>query len=194
MQSKKTASGKLLVGVLSAVLLISCGEQQSSTDMKQTPVERGKYLVTIGGCNDCHTPKVFTEQGPVLDEKRLLSGHPADESLAKFDPKLVAPGKWILFNQSITAAAGPWGISYAANLTPDNDTGIGLWEEKHFIGALRNGNHMGEGRPILPPMPWEPIGQLIDADMKAVFAYFKSLPPIKNRVPSPVSPDEMMAK
>jgi len=194
MQKKRALSGMSLVVILSVLFLISCGKQQSSTEMKQSQVERGKYLVTIGGCNDCHSPKIITEQGPVPDEKRLLSGHPADESFAEFDPKLVAPGKWILFSQTLTAAAGPWGISYAANLTPDNDTGIGLWEEKHFIGALRNGKHMGEGRPILPPMPWPMIGQMNDADMKAVFAYLKSLPPIKNRVPTPVPLDEIMSK
>lgn len=194
MQDKRAFPGMLLVAILSVLFLISCGKQQSSTEMKQSQVERGKYLVTIGGCHDCHSPKIITEQGPVPDEERLLSGHPADESFAEFDQKLVAPGKWILFNQTITAAAGPWGISYAANLTPDNDTGIGLWEEKHFIGALRNGKHMGEGRPILPPMPWPMIGQMNDADMKAVFAYLKSIPPIKNRVPSPVPFDEIMSK
>ena len=129
-----------------------------------------------------------------LDEARLLSGHPAEEVLPEVDVSLIAPGKWLLFNQHITAGVGPWGISYGANLTPDNNTGIGLWQEEHFINAMRSGKHMGEGRPILPPMPWQAIGKASDEDLKAMFAYLKSLKPISNQVPQPVSSEDLMAK
>jgi hypothetical protein len=57
-----------------------------------------------------------------------------------------------------------------------------------FINALRKGQHLGAGRPILPPMPWEDLGRMSDDDLKAMFAYLKSLPPVKNQVPEPVPP------
>src|ERR1044072_5906203 len=86
--------------------------------------KRGAYLVSIMGCNDCHTPKKMGPNGPVFDEDRLLSGHPAEMPVAKFDTG--TSKNWILFNQILTNYVGPWGISYSANLTPDS-TGTGSW-------------------------------------------------------------------
>ena len=154
-------------------------------------IERGRYLVTIGGCNDCHTPKVFSDGGMSPDESRLLSGHPQDAVLPEFDPELVAPGKWVLFNQHLTAAAGPWGVSFSANLTPDEETGIGAWTETVFVNALRNGKYMGTGRPLLPPMPWFNLAAATDEDLAAMFAYLQSIPPVKNHVPEPIPPPGM---
>ena len=93
----------------------------------------------------------------------------------------------------LTAWSGPWGISYAINLTPDQNTGIGIWTEDMFIKALRTGRHMGTSRPILPPMPWQEFATATDADLKAMFAYFKSLPPIQNRVPDAVIAEQPSA-
>lgn len=157
-------------------------------------VARGEFLVTFGGCGDCHTPKVFTPQGPVPDTTRLLSGSPSTTQINEVDNKLVQPGKWILFTQDITAAVGPWGASFAANLTPDIETGIGSWNEEMFINALRTGKHLGAGRPIMPPMPWELTGQHSDDDLKAMFAYLKSLKPVKNKVPDYMPPDKVFAQ
>jgi mono/diheme cytochrome c family protein len=162
---------------------------KTSTEMEQ--IKRGEYLVEIGGCNDCHSPKKFTEMGPVPDENRLLSGHPQNLALPKIDPSLIGPGKWVLMNDNLTATVGPWGVSFAANLTPDNQTGIGLWKESNFIQALRTGKHMGAGRPILPPMPWFNLAKATDEDLKAIFAYLKSLKPIRNAVPAPIPPNEL---
>jgi hypothetical protein len=150
-------------------------------------VERGRYLVTTSGCHDCHSPKVFGPHGEMeLNTDLLLSGHPADMGLpGEVDRSLVAPGKWILMNQHLTAFAGPWGTTYAANITPDEQTGIGLWKEENFVNAMRTGKHMGEGRPIMPPMPWPGVAQMTDDDLKAVFAYLKSIKPISNPVPAP---------
>ncbi|AFH50811.1 Cytochrome c [Ignavibacterium album JCM 16511] len=156
-------------------------------------VARGEFLVTFGGCGDCHTPKVFTPQGPFPDTSRLLSGSPSTTQINGVDNKLVQPGKWILFTQNITAAVGPWGASFAANLTPDVETGIGSWNEQMFINALRTGKHLGAGRPIMPPMPWELTGQHSDDDLKAIFAYLKSLKPVKNKVPDYMPPDRVFA-
>lgn len=88
-----------------------------------------------------------------------------------------------------TAWAGPWGITYSANLTPDVNTGLGIWTEEMFMKAMRTGKHMGSGRDILPPMPWNAIGRLTDEDLKAVYAYLRSIPAVTNHVPSPLSPD-----
>lgn len=151
-------------------------------------IQYGKYLVDMAGCHDCHSPKVFTAEGiPMPDSKRLLSGHPAESVLPDFDPGLVAPGKWVLFSPDLTAAVGPWGITCAANLTPNDQTGIGLWTEEVFIKALKTGKHMGAGRPIMPPMPWQNLSNLKSEDYAAIFAYLKSLPPIKNMVPVPIT-------
>ncbi|AXY75277.1 diheme cytochrome c-553 [Paraflavitalea soli] len=155
-------------------------------------IARGKYLTTIGACHDCHSPKKFGPEGPSLDEERLLSGHPAGSPLPPIDAKALTPGGWLLFAGDVTAAVGPWGISYAANLTPDSATGTGAWSEETFVKTLRTGKHLGQegGRDILPPMPWQMVRQMTDEDLKAVYTYLQSLPPVKNRVPAPVSPAE----
>lgn len=121
-----------------------------------------------------------------------MSGSPADEHLAKFDPTILQPGNYVLFTHDQTATIGPWGASFAANLTPDIETGIGGWQPEMFINALRTGKHLGAGRPILPPMPWQTIGTLSDEDLRAIFAYLKSLPPIKNKVQEPKTLSELL--
>ena len=148
-------------------------------------IARGKYLATIAGCHDCHTPKKMGPHGPEPDFSRALSGHPESVKVAAA-PKLPA-GPWIAtVSSDLTAWSGPWGISYATNLTPDTNTGLGIWTEEMFIKALKTGRHMGVSRPILPPMPWPNYAVMPDSDLKALFAYLKSLPAIKNRVPEPV--------
>lgn len=150
-------------------------------------VARGKYLVQLGGCADCHSRKEMTEKGPVDDPKMMLAGHP--EGLVLPPPSHDA-GPWFAATAGMTAWTGPWGISYASNLTPDPETGLGDWTEAEFIAALRTGKHRGAGRPILPPMPWQPLGEATDTDLRAIFAYLRSLPPVKNRVPEPQPPAE----
>jgi mono/diheme cytochrome c family protein len=151
-------------------------------------VARGKYLVTFAGCNDCHTPFKLGPMGPEPDMSRQLSGHP---SALVMPPPPALNGPWVWAGAGTnTAFAGPWGISYTANLTPDKETGLGNWTQEQFLLALRTGRHEGKGRPILPPMPWRFISTLTDDDLKAVFAYLQSIPAIANKVPSPVDPEE----
>ena len=156
---------------------------------KEDQIKRGKFLVDVGDCNVCHSPKIMTAMGPVPDTTRLLSGHPADDQLGEIDPAMFASHQWAFVNSSFTAWVGPWGASYTANLTPDPETGLGNWTEDLFIKAIRSGKHMGVGRSILPPMPWPAINNYPDEDLKAIFAYLHSLKPIHNKVPNPVSPD-----
>ena len=168
-------------------LLVSC--QHAPVEAQRadapTPVKRGEYLVTAFGCDDCHTTKNMTAEGPVPDLSRRLAGHWEDPNLPA-SPTLL-PGPWrVVTTMNLTAWSGPWGVSYATNLTPDENTGIGIWTEGMFVKAIRTGKHMSQSRPILPPMPWMNYAKLNDDDLKAVFAYLKSLPPIKNQVPDPV--------
>ena len=185
----------LLVALILVVLLTACDQNQpeKKTLSDAEMIERGKYLITAGGCHDCHSPKVFGPQGPQIDETKILSGYPAEMKLAEFDPAVLEPGKYVLLTQDATAAVGPWGASFAANLTPDNETGIGTWQPDMFINALRTGKHLGAGRPILPPMPWQMLGKLTDEDLRSMFAYLKSIPPIKNKVPDPIPLDKLLS-
>ena len=171
-------------------LLLLGGKSEKNPDQKRTIVKRGEYLVRYGGCNDCHTPLKFGPNGPEPDMSRQLSGHPED---TKLPPPDLKPGPWFAATAGMTAWTGPWGISYAANLTPDSNTGMGIWTEDMFLKAMRTGKHMGAGREILPPMPWQSLGSLTDDDLKAVFAYLKSIPAIKNRVPDPLPPADKPA-
>ena len=159
---------------------------KSPQDTHAARVARGKYLVGFAGCNDCHTPHIMGPHGPQPDVTRLLSGHPHDANLPA--PPVLPPGPWFAVTAGETAWAGPWGISYTANLTPDVNTGIGIWTEDMFIKTLRTGKHMSAGRDLLPPMPWQDIATLNDEDLKSIFAYLRSIPPVSNRVPDPVPP------
>jgi len=179
---------------LAAVVIsqMSCTATEEKKPMTQQElIARGKYLVATGGCADCHSPKVYTEMGPIPDSTRSLAGFPAGEKLPALDVKYVTPGNWVATEGNFAAWVGPWGISYAANITPDNATGIGALSEEMFIKTLREGKWMGVGRPLLPPMPWQVIGQKSDQDLKAMYAYLKSIKPISNEVPQPVPPDKM---
>lgn len=154
-------------------------------------VERGRKLVAIGLCTDCHTPVRFdpVAGGPVPDMTRFLSGHPEGAptpqgSLGPEDTALIGP--------TFTSFRLPFGTVYTMNLTPDIDTGTGSWTEEMFVNIFRRGKHLGgEGRPVLPPMPWANVSAaLTDEELMAIFAYLRSLPPVRNLVPSPEVPDE----
>jgi cytochrome c553 len=156
-----------------------------------TPVERGKHLVEVSGCNDCHTPWKMGPNGPEPDMTRMLSGHPEAMKLTK-PPKL--DGSWMAATSTtFTAWVGPWGVSFTANLTSDKNTGLGadVWSEELFIKAIREGKHYGTARPILPPMPWQVYRNYSDDDLKAIFAYLRSTPPVANHVPDPIPPDQV---
>lgn len=167
------------------VTSVACAQ----TSAGRPDVKRGKYLAEYGGCSDCHTPKLMTAQGPAPDPSRLLSGHPATTPVPAVPPGVLGPDQWAaLTNSDLTAWAGPWGVSFAANLTPDKATGLGNWTVDQLIKTMRTGKHLGTGRPVLPPMPWFDVAVLTDSDLKALFAYLRSIPPIENAVPPPIPP------
>jgi hypothetical protein len=148
---------------------------------------RGKYLVDTGGCMDCHTPMKMGPNGPEHDMTRHLSGHPA--SLVMPPVPALPEGPWMgVFAATNTAWAGPWGVSFTANLTPDADTGLGKWTVKNFTDTFRTGRHKGSGREILPPMPIPAFNHFTDADLEAIFAFLRTVPAVKNKVPEPWAP------
>ena len=178
-----------LVFVSATVLFFGCDKQEVKTEMtEQQMLERGKLLVTVGDCDACHTPKNFGPNGPELDMTRRFSGRPAGMEVAPVDTSLLH--NWAYLSHDLSAFVGPWGISFPANLTPDNETGIGTWQSEMFINAIRTGKHLGvaDGRPILPPMTTSTLAQLTDEDLKAMFMYLKSMPSVSNKVPDPIPP------
>lgn len=195
MLNKHITNGLILLSfVLLMLFHVQCSTPDEKAMTKEEMIKRGEYLVNFGGCNDCHSPKVFTDMGPMPDTTRLLSGHQQGMALPRIDTSLVGQGKWYLGTNDLTAWVGPWGISFAANLTPDDKTGIGLWTEEMFVRSMRNGIHLGAGRPLLPPMPFIGLAGLKDGDLKSVFAYLKSIKPIDNLVPEPIPPNQVAAR
>lgn len=163
-----------------------CSNEAGAARSAASAVERGAYMVAVAGCDDCHTPLKLGADGPEPDLSRRLSGHPEDFRLAT--PGAL-PAGWLWTGAaSNTAFAGPWGVSFATNLTPDLETGLGVYSEDSFVAALRTGQHMGAGRPILPPMPWPAYRNMTDEDLKAVWAYLQTVAPVRNRVPEVVLP------
>lgn len=157
----------------------------------ESEVVRGKYLVGIMGCGDCHSPKKMGANGPEVIPELLLSGYPSDRPVVNFNSELIKEG-FAMFYPDLTAAAGPWGISFAGNLTPD-ETGIGSWSEEQFKIAMTKGKFKGmdNARMLLPPMPWFNYAEMKDEDIHAVFSYLKSIAPVNNVVPSPIGPEDM---
>ena len=158
----------------------------AAPDSPTGEVARGKYLVTTSGCHDCHTPWMMTPEGPRPDFSRALSGHPEQFVVP---PAPQPPEGWVMTAAATnTAFAGPWGVSFTANLTPDRDTGLGKWNTRTFIDTIRTGRHLGRGREILPPMPIPMYKNFTDEDLTAIFAYLQSIPAVKNKVPEPRPP------
>ena len=128
----------------------------------ETPIERGKYLVTLGGCGDCHTPGTFL-------------GHPDKERL--------------LAGSEVGFAVPGLGVFPGRNLTPDKETGIGKWSTQEIVTAITTGKRP-DGRILAPIMPWMALSQLTPSDANAIAAYLKSIPAVDNSVPGPFGADE----
>jgi hypothetical protein len=207
-KSFTTLNLPLVIGAL-LTILVSCnnpttersenGTADKTQIANQTPekaslsqeerIKKGKHLVITLGCDDCHTQKKYHEGMPEPDMDLHMAGFIEGTKLPPYDMATVNAG-WTLANEHFTAWVGAWGTSFAANITPDNATGIGNWTEKNFLLAMREGKYHGleDSRPILPPMPWPAYSHLTDEEMNAMFVYLKSIKPIKNAVPAPLPP------
>lgn len=157
---------------------------------KDSLIKNGAYLVTILGCNDCHSPKRIGAQGPEVIPELMLSGFQSSSQLPRMPVEALKNG-WSLFYPDLTASVGPWGVSFAANLTPD-ETGIGNWSLEQFKIAMTKGKSKGleNGRPLLPPMPTQNYANMKDADVEAIYAYLMSVSPVKNVVPVNIPPSQ----
>lgn len=192
---KKIFTCLVIIAGIIIVVSTSCQPQSKPDEVSEKLsndqlIKRGSYLVNAIGCDDCHSPKKMGPNGPQVDLESRLSGHPANAVLGMADTNVMKNG-WVLFSMDLTAYVGPWGTSCAANITPDQ-TGIGHWTEEQFIHCIRNGkyNGMKEGRSLLPPMPWQVYRNLNDTDLKAIFAYLKTMKAVANIVPAPKPPGQ----
>ena len=188
----KIGQTKRALAVLAVLSLLGAVASAAEPPMKPGQVARGEYLVRAMACNDCHTPWKMGKDGPEPDMTRMLSGHP--QAMAMPPPPKLPEGPWaIVAGVTMTAWSGPWGVSFTRNLTPDPETGLGRWTEQNFVDTIRSGKAMGKGRPLLPPMPWRMYRSLSDDDLKAIFAYLRSIPAVKNEVPQPLAPEDLQA-
>jgi len=174
-----SASAALAATLLYA--LPACAGAAAPSLPSTAQIKRGEYLVKSTGCADCHAPWKMGPRGPESDLSRGLAGHPQGLVMPPA-PKAEEPWAWA-GSATNTAFAGPWGVSYASNLTPDPETGIGSWRPEDFVKALRTGKHAGAGRPIMPPMPWPSYRNFTDGDLKSIYVYLRSRPAVSNRVP-----------
>jgi mono/diheme cytochrome c family protein len=182
---------RMAIATAVAVLVLPAAPAASAAE-PAAKVARGLYLVSTSGCHDCHTPFKLGPNGAEPDMSRALSGHP--QSLVMPPAPQLPPGPWLVTMAATnTAFAGPWGVSFTANLTPDADTGLGQWTLKNFMDTIRTGRHLGRGRPVLPPMPIPVYNNFTDDDLEAVYSYLRTIPPISNRVPEPLPPAQSTA-
>lgn len=173
---------------------------ESNTDkdelagLQKDEIKRGEYLVNSIGCADCHSPKKMGERGPEIIMERHFSGYPQGQELPPISKDALEKG-WMLMNGDLTASVGPWGVSFAANITSD-ETGIGNWSVEQFKTSIRKGKFKGleNGRDLLPPMPWFNFANLTDDDLEAMYAYLQSTAPVENVVPAPIPPNKLTSK
>jgi len=210
---KKLPMFSLLILVSSIFIFSRCGQGESEklpavNDSAQVQtatnsyggfenqVAWGKHIVTISGCNDCHTPKKMGPNGREDNMDLELSGNPSQVPAPDVNRKEAESKGLLVAGSTFTSFVGPWGISYAANITSDTATGIGGWTIDQFKRVFKTGKFGGapQGRNVLPPMPWQGIGQMTDAELEAVFAYLQSTKPVHNIVPQPQPPVLAMQK
>jgi mono/diheme cytochrome c family protein len=140
--------------------LPSPAEAQGRASPQQ--IGRGKYLASLGGCSDCHTPGYFLGKP---DMTRYLAGSEVGFEI---------PGL---------------GVFHGPNLTPDKETGLGSWTDKQIIDAMQKGTRP-DGRVLAPIMPWRALAKLSPQDAQAIVAYLRSIPAVKSRVPGPFGASE----
>lgn len=190
----------LLITISATLVLItfskfSLSSELSEKRIKELEIIQGKALTVENGCIYCHSPKIQSENDLLPDPERLFSGHPEENKLPDIPEGLIGEGKWFgLYTAEFTAWGGPWGVTYASNLTPDKETGIGAWTEENFISILSLGIHSSLTRTIMPPMPWDEISLLSDSQLKAIYRYLQTVKPVRNDVPdsAPFKIDENM--
>ena len=152
---------RIIIGIALASLA-TIGALLTGANAADPQIERGKYLASLGGCMDCHTPGYFFGKP---DTARFLGGSEVGFEI---------PGL---------------GVFHGPNLTPDKETGLGNWTTDQIVKAMQQGTRP-DGRVLAPIMPWRALANLTKEDALAIAAYLKSLPPVRNKVPGPFGPTE----
>jgi mono/diheme cytochrome c family protein len=111
-------------------------------------LKRGFYLATIGHCMECHTP--FGASG----------GQDFKDSLGKGGREF----------------PGPWGVSKSRNITSHKTAGVGDWTDAEIKTAITQGKRK-DGTPLKGPMGYQYYAKMTDADLDAVIAYLRTVPP-----------------
>lgn len=176
-------AGTSLLGLVAGPMEDLGGQEAGREDL----VARGRYLVEITGCADCHTP--HGKDGKPIAALHL-TGHPEHAPLPEWEPAMLEKNILATISPTLTAFAGPFGLSVAGNLTPCPETGIGPLTAEELIKSWRTGMHWKVQREVLPPMPMAAYERMTDDDIRAIHAYLISLKPIRNAFPSsrPVAP------
>ncbi len=192
MNNLKTAVfAALALAALGAGCNKNAAQQAAAPDVSYTAaqVTRGAELVNEWKCNFCHTPELRGPDGkPMPNPERLLSGHPQDEKIPDVSDMVITSDAFMEFldNLDNTVWASNDMLVFSANLTPDIETGIGTWTDVQFVGTMKRGMHMGLGRRLLYPMPWQELAELPDSDLISIYAYLRTIDPVSNKVPPPV--------
>ena len=193
---KKTIYILSAIAIIAITALAACEQHievktATAEISKDSLIKRGEYLVSAVGCDDCHSPKKMGPNGLEIIPELRFSGFPHDGTVPPVNTAEVEKG-WVLFTGDLTSAVGPWGQSFAANITSD-ETGIGNWSEEQFMKAIREGKSKGldGSRPLLPPMPWFVYRNFSDQDIKAIYTFLQSTRPVENLVPAPKTPDNL---
>lgn len=197
---------RLLIGLVLLSVLGACGSKVEPAPKKTSKsdeqeevyrkynIERGKRLVELGGCSQCHTPKIRTTLGYKPDKDRFLSGYTQDQRLPDLPYVEIMAGETekTFYTTDATVWVGRWGVSFAANLTPDPETGIGNWTEDRFIHIFREGKHFGQDGQVVSPMPLGVYSQLGFFELRSMFIYLQTVTPVPNNVPAHIPPwDEL---
>ena len=173
-----------------SVLAISCNNKPAQ-EIAYSPerIEIGQAVVEGWNCSFCHSPQIKGPDGKAIaDPKRFMSGHPADEEIPAIPDMVLTSPEWMEFldNLDSTVWATDNLIVFSANLTPDDETGIGTWTEAEFVETIREGRHRGIERRIKYPMPWRELGELSDEELLSVYEYLMTLEPVNNKVPASI--------
>lgn len=162
----------MLKVLLFASLFFFSNNDRASAQSEAELIAYGRYIATaIQGCG-CHT-REKADGGK--DDAWHYAGAPNP-------PPPVGPPA----NSGWTTPR--WKRIYSRNITPDRETGIGNWTEAQFIRAMRAGI-TPDGRVLDPQMPWEAFQKITDRDLKALWAYLKTIKPIKHKAPDGVPAD-----
>ena len=163
------------------LIMIFATSVAASPNEQDDQLQHGKYIASIAGCMDCHTPLKAEYQDPTQYSLEQLQTISFNAVAALDESKLLAGGR--------PFDLGPAGVLFTRNLTPDNETGLGAWTDDQIKVAIKTGIS-DEGRILFPVMPYHVYSGMADADLDAVIAYLRSVNAVSNQIPESTIPTE----